>query len=1786
MAAPTKTVTATIIDACNTFLNHQSSDPVTLPQAADIQAAGYDLSAAVKLILIFDRMSGTYEFRAFNPVEGRKYKLLCTRHSEAEIALAAAENVDITDMSVTARTHNQHIMTNTRDTLRASTLALTESKASSQASFKLGVNLFPDSLEGMVEAKQNEDVYAMGAIFLESLRLPTRHLTIWTEALTKLTIKDTTENVAQTATNWLRLTTAQNKIFKSAEELPAMSEYQSRIQFHDMLHKCHNFAAFTSELGNARIMGGQPGLQEYNPMELASFVLGAMRDLQRPFPPPPQGAAAVSHHAPRRAAPTVAATPPLVAAPAPAPVPAPAAPAAQQATVATPIPFRAFCRRCGAQDHADGHNSLNCKVAWSAKWPKGGFRKASTPLLAPPSLASPNCTTRPPRRAARACTPAPLSNWRTPGGAAGLSNLGTLAPDMFGADPTNAYLDSGNQLTVVTSPAVLENVREADPGQYLRGAVEGSQMSITHTGDFRLTPEATVPAVVCPEAAANLVGMMPALNASPHLGIAIGAAAKGEHVCKIIDERTAVTVIEIPEAQNLLPFALPAGQLSMSRAVADAPGAKLLDAAQLPDAELLDTHRHALLCLITDLNCPRAAVSHPGALVPPAACMAAAQATRVCSQGFAHGEYADYWAAHEEAGHVCDAELKAMMKYKLVAGMKQVRFPPKQLPCATCLRAKGIASRVARTPASHRAATRRCQILRIDNIGPIFFKPAPGTELTEDPAVNRYLEMCFITDVYTGCGFWLVMENKAQTADTMLAFVKFAHRLSAAEGGVEHLEIDNGTDVVNAKTVAFAAEQGFTFSNYATGALQPRGGIERPHQNAMQKLRALLIEAKLPRWQWYFLAAHARRLMNLTTSSCDKTKSKHEAFYRVKPSLPHRFGCPVVTKLFPKPTVLKPRAIIGRWFGFAGDMGHSVHMVLVKYKTPTGITKTRVVRSRHVKFLSDAQPEGLFTDAEGAALEVLEADDPILLEAYDAAGRTIYNGPHGDTCATCKEYGSLYMCDYCPNSYCLPCSGATVPQLKDEWRCPDCRARDLAASPLHQVDEPLPPAPANEPPRRWAVGAPPPPDPSSVDEPLPDFSILSSMDKAADLSSATRRRLRLARKHTLHTAALESIRAARQRDQDIVVRARAARAAARAPAVAMPGARAAGDGSDSEDSDSDTDQPRRLPAAHPRAAAFATTPSLNPEPPISPAPSWLLRTRAFGGVPLSAEGIWVLATTALAAGRSAHQVPVPSHYNMATGSVDWPMWKQAIDAELAQLEVRKAFTAVLKNVVGSNLLLNTTWVFTVKDDVDPATGAPLLKFKARLTARGDLVDPAHINPDQLNAPTIDPEAVRLILALVAGDPKCKFIQSDIVAAYLNVVFKQHEAPIFLRAPQGMHGVPEGHVLQLHINLYGLCEAAWRWYMQISETLADQGWTKSSVESCLWHRKDDPAEPNSRCFFLLHVDDSITIGRKAREHYERLAAHYQMKDLGLPTTWCGIQFTFLPDVLLLHQTAYKAQFVASWRTHPTHPMHVTPHLSPMNSGDDLRNLDDLAAIDAPWYPVFCGQLGWLLLTCPDLTPASTMLFRGLNHVTPAHVASAEHILGYISTTLDTGLTFDRTKPAPLRPLLEQHLDAEYGRNRKTGRADEGQIIKVNGNLISWSTSAQTSVAGSSYHAEIIAFADGTMRLMKIRNYILDLGLELDATPVYEDNNAVIRYGRDIGLARAARSLVQKYHYGRDLQQQGYINLLPIRSADNLADFFTKIQSKQQFRASVHLLGIRSVAACIASAADQNTMWVKS
>ena len=305
-----------------------------------------------------------------------------------------------------------------------------------------------------------------------------------------------------------------------------------------------------------------------------------------------------------------------------------------------------------------------------------------------------------------------------------------------------------------------------------------------------------------------------------------------------------------------------------------------------------------------------------------------------------HDEYSHYWEMHALYGHVCDAEMKKILKSKAIKGAPvQIHFPPKQLPCATCILAKGIASRTAPTPAVHDTTSYAGEVVRVDNMGPINIKGGVATDDT-----NRYREINVITDAHTGCVIaCTALETKAQTADAQDVTLRQIHRWCATQGGTRRIERDQGTDVGNARTTVFCKEQGIPVSNFAPGDARPRGGVERIHMDIGRHVRVVLIAADIPTEQWYYVLAHARRLTNLTMSSNDPAKSKHEAYYRRQPTFDslHLFGCQVIIKVFPKPTMFKARAIRGRWYGLAGDSGHSVHLVSVQVVTPGGMLTHR-----------------------------------------------------------------------------------------------------------------------------------------------------------------------------------------------------------------------------------------------------------------------------------------------------------------------------------------------------------------------------------------------------------------------------------------------------------------------------------------------------------------------------------------------------------------------------------------------------------------------------------------------------------------------------------------------------------------------------------------------------------------------------------------------------------------------------------------------------------------------------
>ena len=111
-------------------------------------------------------------------------------------------------------------------------------------------------------------------------------------------------------------------------------------------------------------------------------------------------------------------------------------------------------------------------------------------------------------------------------------------------------------------------------------------------------------------------------------------------------------------------------------------------------------------------------------------------------------------------------------------------------------------------------------------------------------------------------------------------------------------------------------------------------------------------------------------------------------------------------------------------------------------------------------------------------------------------------------------------------------------------------------------------------------------------------------------------------------------------------------------------------------------------------------------------PSWIQRLGSnyvpIGGFKES-DICWISAFAASGIALPlAEDVNTPRGYKQALMSPEWPMWKAAVEAELAQLQRRKAFNFVPRGDAYGQCFLGTTWVFTVKNATDE-TGARFLK---------------------------------------------------------------------------------------------------------------------------------------------------------------------------------------------------------------------------------------------------------------------------------------------------------------------------------------------------------------------------------------------------------------------------------------------------------------------------------------------
>jgi hypothetical protein len=353
-------------------------------------------------------------------------------------------------------------------------------------------------------------------------------------------------------------------------------------------------------------------------------------------------------------------------------------------------------------------------------------------------------------------------------------------------------------------------------------------------------------------------------------------------------------------------------------------------------------------------------------------------------------------------------------------------------------------------------------------------------------------------------------------------------------------------------------------------------------------------------------------------------------------------------------------------------------------------------------------------------------------------------------------------------------------------------------------------------------------------------------------------------------------------------------------------------------------------------------------------------------------------------------------------------------------------------------VVSSKWLFKTKHAADGS----IEKYKARFVARGFSKNEG-IDYEETFSPVARYTSIRTIIAL-AAKMKWKLHQMDMKTAFLNGVIEEE---VYIKQPRGFE-IEESktHVCKLKKTLYGLKQAPRAWYGRIDSFLTSLGFTKSKAYSNLYFKviNDEPV------ILLLYVDDLFLTGEEKliTECKKKLAAEFEMKDLGLMHYFLGLEVWQSPERILLNQGKYAVEILKRFDMLECKSMNT-----PMET--KLKLLVDFSSelIDATLYRQIIGSLMYLTNTRPDICFAVNTLSQFLVEPRHVHLVVAKHVMRYLKGTLDCGLSYDGDHDFK----LSGYTDSDWAESVSDRKRTSVCCFSLGSSMISWQSRKQSSIA---------------------------------------------------------------------------------------------------------------------------------
>ena len=130
------------------------------------------------------------------------------------------------------------------------------------------------------------------------------------------------------------------------------------------------------------------------------------------------------------------------------------------------------------------------------------------------------------------------------------------------------------------------------------------------------------------------------------------------------------------------------------------------------------------------------------------------------------------------------------------------------------------------------------------------------------------------------------------------------------------------------------------------------------------------------------------------------------------------------------------------------------------------------------------------------------------------------------------------------------------------------------------------------------------------------------------------------------------------------------------------------------------------------------------------------------------------------------------------------------------------------------------------------------------------------------------------------------------------------------------------------------------------------------------------------------------------------------------------------------------------------------------------------------------------------------------------------------------------------------DADWGGDLDDRHSTTGNVFLFAGRAISWVSKKQAVVALSTSEAEYVALRLAAQEAAWLQKFLTELQIASEPIVIMEDNQGAIALARNPIAHSRTKHIDIRYHFIREPQEKGIIDVVYCPSSEMVADLFTK------------------------------------